>query len=287
MKNSKLFFVLLVTYIFSCQIAYADLFRVTPEWLKDNLNNQDLVIIDSRDKKDYDIGHIPGAINLPDSLTFQQKSKGGEIVEPDVMQRMLRERGIDHGKSIVVYDGGLLVDASRVFWALEVYGLKDVKILNTGFKYWKNRSYPVTSETTKVKPSKYVASIDHRRIASKFSTQLATANPNHTVLDARPVDNYVGIKSTAKRFGHIPTAVNIPIHDLFVTKDDARTIKDTEELKKLYANLPRNSKIITYCEYGRASSAVYLTLRELGFDVSNYDASWREWANDFSLPIEK
>lgn len=286
-KNSRLLFALLVTLILNCQAVYADLFRVTPEWLKDNLNNPNLVIIDSRTKSDYDVNHIPGAISLPDSLTYQQKSKGGQVVEPDIMQRMLRERGIDHGKSIVVYDGGLLVDASRVFWTLEVYGLKNVKILNTGFKHWKSKSYPVTSEPTKVTPSKYVVTIDHRRIASKFSTQLATANPNHTVLDVRPVDNYNGKKSTAKRFGHIPSAINIPIHEHFVMSDGARTIHNIEELKKLYVDLPKNNKIITYCEYGRASSTVYLTLRELGYDVSNYDASWREWANDFSLPIEK
>lgn len=287
MKNARLFFLLVASFFVNCQVVYADLFRVTPEWLRDNLNNQNLIIIDSRDKNDYDISHIPGAISLPDSLTYQQKSKGGEIVEPDIMQRMLRERGIDHGKSIVVYDGGLIVDASRVFWALEVYGLQDVKILNTGFKHWESKSYPVTAEPTKVKPSQYVASIDHRRIASKFSTQLATANPNHTVLDVRPVDNYNGKKSTAQRFGHIPTAVNIPIHDLFASIAGERTIIDLDELKKLYVGLPKSNKIVTYCEYGRASSTVYLTLRELGYDVSNYDASWREWANDFTLPIEK
>ena len=29
----------------------------------------------------------------------------------------------------------------------------------------------------------------------------------------------------------------------------------------------------------------YFALRELGFDVAAYDASWREWGNDYNLPI--
>ena len=277
----------LAAVIFSVQTVHAELLRVTPEWLKAKINNKEFIILDSRSPADYEAGHIVGAINFPDSLTYQQKSSGGQIVEADVMQRLLRERGIDYGKTIVVYDSGLLVDAARVFWALEVFGLKKVKILNAGFSYWTQKNYPVTTEPPTITPSKYVVSIDHRRIASKFSTQLATANPKQTVVDVRPPEAYQGKKSTAKRFGHIPTAINIPIMHQFENKEGTRTLQNPDVLKELYSQLSQSSKIVTYCEVGRASATVYLTLRELGYDVANYDASWREWANDFNLPIEK
>jgi len=283
---SKRLFISVFALFFTAQ-AFADLLRVSPEWLKSKLNDKDLIILDSRSAEEYADNHIAGAISFPDSLTYQQKTIGGEIVEPDIMQRLLRERGIDYGKTILVYDAGQLMDASRVFWALEVYGLKNVKILNSGFKHWDSKNYPISAEVPAIKPSNYVVSIDHRRIASKFSTQLATVNPNQIIVDARPADNYAGKKSTAKRFGHIPTAINIPIYEHFEMKDGERTLHGLEKLKQLYTQLPQGSKIVTYCEYGRASSTVYLTLRELGYDVSNYDASWREWANDLSLPIEK
>lgn len=287
MRRFQIIFIALVAGIFSVQFVHADSLRVTPEWLKSKLNDKELIIVDSRSPEDYEAGHIVGAINLPDSLTYQQKSTGGQIVEADVMQRMLRERGIDYGKTIVVYDGGLLVDAARVFWALEVYGLKKVKIMNTGFDYWTQKQYPVTTDIADVKPSNYVVSVDHRRIASKFSTQLATANPMQIIVDARPPDAYRGEKSTAKRFGHIPTAVNIPVMHQFELKDGIRALHDISVLKEIYSQLPQSSKVVTYCEVGRASATVYLTLRELGYDVANYDASWHEWGNDFNLPIEK
>lgn len=40
-----------------------------------------------------------------------------------------------------------------------------------------------------------------------------------------------------------------------------------------------------YCSVGLASSLECLVLRELGYDVANYDTSWKEWGNDASLPI--
>lgn len=276
-----------IVLLLSAQAVQADLLRVTPEWLKSNLKKDKLVILDSRAKKDYEVDHIEGAINFPDALTYQQKSKGGRIVEADVMQKLLRERGIDYDNTVVIYDGGQIMDAARVFWALEVYGLANVKVMTSGYDDWMRKNYPVSAEIPKVEPSKYVVSVNHHRIASKFSTQLATANPKQVVVDARDIDSYNGKKSTAKRFGHIPTAINIPITHNIEVENGVKSLATVEQLKEIYSKVPQSSKIVTYCEIGRASSTIYLALRELGYDVSNYDASWREWGNDFSLPIEK
>lgn len=287
MRRVGVLLVYLVILVFNLQSAHADLLRVTPEWLKSNLKKENLVILDSRPKENYELGHIDGAINFPDALTYQQKSTGGRIVESAVMQRLLRERGIDYDKTVVIYDGGQIKDAARVFWALEVYGLKNVKVLSHGYDDWERRKFPVSKTVPEVKPSDYVVSINHHRIASKFSTQIAMKNPKQTIVDARDIDSYNGRKSTAKRFGHIPTAINIPITHNLEKKDGVSSIKTLDQLKELYSELPKSSKVVTYCEIGRASATVYLALRELGYDVSNYDASWREWGNDFNLPIAK
>lgn len=280
--------VIVVALQFLCALSvHADLLRVTPEWLKSNLKKENLVILDSRAKENYEISHIDGAINFPDAFTYQQKAAGGQLVESGVMQRLLRERGIDYDKTIVIYDDGKIIDAARVFWALEVYGLTNVKVLSHGYDDWQRKNYPVSQVVPEVIPSEYVVSVNHHRIASKFSTQLAVKNPKQTIVDARDIDSYNGKKSTAKRFGHIPTAVNIPISHNLDKEDGVSSLKTIDQLKEIYSTLPKSSKVVTYCEIGRASSTIYLALRELGYDVANYDASWREWANDFSLPIEK
>lgn len=287
MHNLLTLMAFFAVFLLNSQQAQAEVLRVNPEWLRANLDRPDLVIIDSRAAPDYEISHIRNALNLPDKLTYQHRKKSGRIVEPDMMQKLLRERGIDNSKMIIIYDGGQIMDASRLFWTLEVYGLQKVKILSPGFETWVSKQYPLSSESPKVKPSTYTITVDHKRIASKFSTQLATANPNQIVVDARKAEAYAGKSSTAKRSGHIPTAINIPITHLIEEKNGTKVLKDQEALKQLYSGLPKDKKVILYCEIGRASSTTYLTLRELGYDVSNYDASWREWGNDFSLPIEK
>lgn len=265
----------------------AESLRVGVDWLQANLQRDGQVILDARAEQDYDVEHIPGAVSLPDALTYQQKSAGGRIVEPDVMQRLLRERGVDQDDLVIIYDDGKLIDASRVFWALEVYGLKRVRVLERGFAGWEQRGYATTDELPVVTPSRFVPTVDHRRIASKFSTQLATLNPRQIVVDARPAEAYQGKTSTAKRFGHIPSAINIPVHKNVRGEQGGMLLRNREELQSLYGDLPKDSKVILYCEIGRVSSTNYLALRELGYDVANYDASWREWGNDFSLPIEK
>jgi hypothetical protein len=38
---------------------------VTTQWLEDNMNMKDLVILDVRSPDNYSKGHIPGAVNVP------------------------------------------------------------------------------------------------------------------------------------------------------------------------------------------------------------------------------
>ena len=266
----------------------AESLRVDVDWLNENLDRNDIVIIDTRPLEQYEAGHIPGAISLPDKLTYQHKEQSGLIVEPDIIQGLLRERGIDTEDFIVVYDDGSLVDAARVFWTLEVYGIRQVRVLNGGFADWQAKKFTVTRDAPRVEPSNYVARVDHRRIASKFSTRLATINPNQFVIDARSDKAYRGEVSTAERFGHIPSAINISVHEHFAQQSGSgKHLLPVDELARIYKDVPKDEKVVLYCEIGRVSTTNYLALRELGYDVANYDASWREWGNDLSLPIEK
>jgi thiosulfate/3-mercaptopyruvate sulfurtransferase len=188
---------------------------------------------------------------------------------------------------VIIYDEGGIVDAARVFWTLEVYGLTQVQILDRGYKYWRSKNFLTSQETPRIKPSQYIATINHKRLASKFATQLATQNKNKVVIDARSVPAYLGKTSVAKRFGHIPSAISVPFEQNITQNSEFAGLKPLNELKSLYADIPVGKRVIIYCKIGRVSSTNYFALRELGYDVANYDASWREWGNDESLPIEK
>lgn len=264
----------------------ADL-RVTAEELNRINGVENVVILDARNKNDYDIDHIKNAISFPVELTYLNLQENGKIQQPIMMQKYLVERGLDTNSKVIIYDEGNMIDSARLFWALEVYGLKHVRILDQGYKFWSSKKFPLSQEVPKIKPSKYIATIKHNRLASKFTTQLAINNKNKVVIDARSVPAYLGKTSVAKRFGHIPGALSVPFSHNIVQNEGFSGLKPIGELKKLYSNIPVGKKVIIYCKVGRVSSTNYFALRELGHDVANYDASWREWGNDESLPIEK
>ena len=240
-------------------MAHAESLRVDVDWLNENLNDNNIVIVDTRPLEHYQAGHIPGAISLPDNLTYQHKEESGLIVEPDIIQVIFRERGIDTNDFVVIYDDGSLVDAARVFWTLEVYGIKQVRVLNGGFADWQAADLPVTQDVPKTEPSKYVATVNHKRIASKFTTRLATINPNQFVIDARSDKAYRGEISTAKRFGHIPSAINISVHQHFEKQSaNGKHLLPINELADIYKDVSKDDKVILYCELGRVSTTNYL-----------------------------
>jgi len=280
---SVVFFLLVFVVADNC---YATL-RVSPQQLKEPLSRSNYLILDARSVEAYMAGHIPGAISFPVNLTYHDKQTNGKLVKPKQMQKYLRARGIDINSNVVIYDNGDLVDAARLFWALEVYGLRQPKVLDHGYDYWINNNLLISLDEPSIQVSQYVAQVNNNRLASKFSTQLAMLNSKKIIIDARAEPAYQGETSVAKRFGHIPTAINIPASHNFAMSNGVASLQPLDELKKLYTNIPRDKKVVIYCAIGRISSANYLALRELGYDVANYDASWKEWGNDFKLPIEK
>lgn len=269
------------------QSTFSETLRISPEQLKQQLSDNQLIILDARSSKAYQAGHIAGAASFPISLTYKNQKLNGKISQPAAIQKNFRARGISKDSQVIVYDNGDLVDAARLFWVLEVYGLTQVKVLDHGYDDWLNKAYPISLKEPVSTPSQYIATLNHRRLASKFTTQLATRNKNQLVIDARSTSDYVGDTSSAKRFGHIPTALSIPASHNISVAEGVAGLKPISQLTELYSNIPKDKKVVIYCAFGRVSSVNYLALRELGYDVSNYDASWNEWGNDFKLPIEK
>lgn len=279
------FFLILVLFISLSPFSHATELRITADELNRINGVENITILDTRNKNDYDIEHIKNAISFPVELTYLNLKENGKIQQPAIMQKFLVERGMDTNSRVIIYDEGNMIDSARLFWTLEVYGLKQVQILDQGYNFWRSKNFPVSQEVPKRLPSNYIATIKHNRLASKFTTQLAINNENKVVIDARSEPAYLGKTSVAKRFGHIPSALNVPFSHNIVQKEGFSGLKTIDELKSLYANIPAGKKVIIYCKVGRVSSTNYFALRELGHDVANYDASWREWGNDDSLPI--
>lgn len=273
----------LIILFFSFISLNAEDLRLQIEELSKNISSYK--IIDVRSETEYQEGHIENALNFPIALTFDNKSSNGKLTEPNKMQEFLRKLGLDVDDKIAIYDDGTFFDSARLFWSLEVYGFKSVKLLNGGFEEWNNLSLPISKNSTQIKESLYIASVDNKKLATKFSTQIATKSPFMLIMDARNYNAYIGEESNAKRFGHIPQAISRPATHNIATINNFPKLKDIKELEEIYKDVDKNKKIISYCDIGKISSSNYFALRQLGYDVANYDASWKEWGNDSELPI--
>lgn len=247
------------------------------------LNDQNIVIVDTRSFKEYSEGHIPRAVNL-DLFAFHWIDTTKEGIENFNRQTetLFSFVGITPEKKVIFYDeiSGML--AARGVWMLMYFSHSDVSMLDGGIKKWRQENLQLETKLNGFKPSIFSGKIN-LDIISGF--EYVNDNLNHLkILDARSQEEFNGSVIRAAQAGHIPHAINI---DWNLNLNEDGTFKNNRELSKLY-DIPRNSEIVTYCQGAYRAANTFLVLKKLGFEnVRVYLGSWGEWGNKLNLPIEK
>ncbi len=279
----KLFVTLLL--LFSTSLALAkDMPTIVPvSWLKENITNKKVVILDIRDYDAYKKGHVEGAINIP-GLKNLFDAQTWKMPKLDFLKELFSNAGIQNDSLVVIYDNGQFFWAARAYWILEVLGHKNVGLLKYAYGHYLERNLPITTKESVVKRSEFVPRVNNKEIETKLSTLMAINKK--TIIDGRKTASYMGKESIAKRFGHIPTAKNYACTNNFSVTKDGSKMKDFSELEKIYKDLPKDKEIILYCDGGAEAALNYIVLNKLGFKASVYDGSWKEWGNDDNVPVE-
>jgi len=263
---------------------------VSPQWLNDNMNDPNLVILQpSFLKIDYDNEHIKGARYLwPDWLTANSPEGTYNPPDPKVATKVLQDLGINKDSKVVLCHAfGDVSITARMFITLENVGLRDrVYYLNGGLVAWKKAGFPVTKEVPAFKKGNFVATASNPLLVDKDYVLASLKTKSAEVVDARMKRFYDGDPTGNPRDGHITGALNLAYTDMI---DSTNTIKPTEVLlKNFQAVLPdKNKEVVTYCFIGQTASVIYLTGRSLGYNVKVYDGSMQEWRRRPKLPMEK
>lgn len=266
------------------------------QWLYPRLDDSSLVIVDLRKAEDYVKGHIPNAINLPFS-TFTREKNGvqGYVETPGTVNQVLSAAGIRNEDTIVLYSDWSFIESMRVYWILDFYGHSKTLILDGGIQAWEKQGKKLSVNNIILPPSNFIVEINPDVITTKVRTFMATKSQDYYILDARDGEQYSGEKSLTNRKGHIPNAKNIPWFDLIKNReainnfDRIETPSILDEPKVLMdklSNIPRDKKIILYCNGGQESSVIYFALKQIGVKSSLYDGSWFEWSADKKMPVE-
>ena len=247
---------------------------VTPQWLNDNMNDPDLVIVQpSFLKFDYDNEHIKGARYLwPDWLTANSPEGTYNPPDPKAATKVLQDLGINKNSKVVLCHAfGDVSITARMFITLENLGLRDkVYYLNGGLVAWKKAGFSVTKELPVVKKGNFVATSSAPLLVDKNYVLNSLKSGSAEVVDARMKRFYDGDPTGNPRDGHITGALNLAYTDMI---DSTNSIKPADVLSKNFqAVLPdKNKEVVTYCFIGQTASVIYLTGRSLGYNVKVYD----------------
>jgi thiosulfate/3-mercaptopyruvate sulfurtransferase len=219
-----------------------------------------------------------------------------DIIPKADFEKLMSSSGIGNDTTVILYGDNNNWFAAWALWQLQIYGHKDVRLMNGGRKKWVAEGRELTKEVPSFAAAKYTASGPDNSIRA-FLPQVTKAVEGGKVelVDVRSPAEFTGeilsppgLPETCQRGGHVPGASNIPWAQ--ACNEDG-TFKSRDELKALYekAGITGTKPIIAYCRIGERSSHSWFVLKYLlGLkDVTNYDGSWTEWGNLVGAAVEK
>ena len=267
---------------------------VTTEWLAQNLDNPQVRIVEvSVNPGLYERGHLPGAVNFSWHQDLNDRVRR-DIVGKEGFEALLSKAGVSPETTVVLYGDTNNWFAAWGAWVFDIYGVKNVKLLDGGRKKWEAESLPLNNRVPEFAATRYKVAQVNTQLRARLSDALAAAEgkSNAKLVDIRSADEYsgkvfapAGVPELSIRAGHIPGAANVPWGQ--AVKEDG-TFKSADELRKLYASagVDGSRPIITYCRVGERSSHTWFALSKiLGYSVKNYDGSWTEYGNAVGAPI--
>lgn len=269
---------------------------VSTEWVAQHAADPSVRIAEvDVDTSEYAKGHVPSAIGW-NWTTQLCDTVRRDILSKSHFEKLMSEAGISNSTTVVLYGDNNNWFAAWALWQMQMYGHKDVRLMNGGRKKWLAEGREVSTDVPSYPPASYTASgPDNALRAFLDQVQAAVQGGRTALVDVRSPAEFTGeilappgLPETCQRGGHIPGARSIPWGK--ACNDDG-TFKSYDDLKTLYGGegVDGSKPTIAYCRIGERSSHTWFVLRHLlGYDhVRNYDGSWTEWGNLVGAPVER
>ncbi len=279
--------------------AFAPLVDV--EWLVANINQPDIVVLDSswhmphknRDgAAEFLEERIPGSQFFDFDRRICDKEAALPHMLPDVatFNAEVQRLGVNQDSRIVVYDTMGVFSVARAWWMFRAMGHDNVALLNGGLPAWKRAGQMTESgEPTLPEAGNFTGTLQAHWVSDVAQVQAALADPAQAVLDARSGERYAGVVAEPRpglRGGHMPGALSLPTVELH---DAQQCLQSPAELKMVFADLglQQDQQLVFSCGSGVTACVLALGAELAGYtNLSVYDGSWTEWGDPESgLPV--
>lgn len=235
------------------------------------------VILDVRPAFEFNLAHVPGAINVRWEDFSQPHPNSRGLLQSDLfaLARRLALIGIAPDTKVLVLGQGRqgMGEEGRVAWTLKVLGVKDVHTLV--HTVYRGRNPVLEAPPVLNKPSWKPQVNENLQIGISEFKKISTAkNTNVVVIDVRSADEFA-VRNLSQSKKMQARVLNIFWQDFFVENNfPRREIVSLLESMKIV----KESPIVVISNHGVRSGAVVHALDTLGFkNVRNFSGGYEHW----------
>ncbi len=270
---------------------------VSVSWLKERLNNQNIVVLDATIPVVTDTYQTAAAKVISGARFFDLKKcilgywmqlLPNTMPTAEQFETGCKNLGINSDSIIIIYDAKGIYSSPRAWFLFKIMGHHTVSVLDGGFPEWiKHRGSCATAYGKEYPKGNFKANFDPTRLKDAQAVLENIKTGACLVIDARSQERFLGNvpepRAHLKR-GHIPKSINLPFTDLLRNGK----FRLTKELKETFEDvLSGNQPLIFSCGSGiTACILLFAATLVLENELFLYDGSWSEWGEGDTYPTE-